>query len=831
MSRIQKTLEKMFDRHRIIFWYDAKKELRSDFEQLEMPDAEKIEIHNNEFGIKHRILREQPKQKFLLYHEGPQPDDIDNWLLDVQLAHGELRTDQAAVWLGELGLGPEYSDIVHNHAEFFQAVKRMEALKSIVDKEDTPGLLQLKMLAVCTNADARIDDVLENLLVELTEDREEKIKLIARCHLDEFLWQRLQRFYGYQSETPGIKDFAIQLFKSCYAMGAGGETQLNGDALVFLKRWKDSRRYGSSFEVLSREYEATLNIEEDLAAKDYHDLIDMDLFRLIDQKIISGLVQDIAERTISSGECARIVRQRRQSHWYDEFSDLYQAAEYAARFFQTMDLLDLSVDSMADGVNRYRTSWFELDQIYRKFTYHARHSGQTTILQGLTEQIENHYSNNYLLTVNNNWQAQIDQLSKWHASGVPSQASFFEHWIRPFPRKNKKVFVIISDGLRYEIANELMKLIRREDRYEAKLEAMLSTLPSYTQLGMAALLPNKQISIADNESGTILVDEVSTQGTENRAKILEQSVAKNPAVIKADALMALNKEDCRGLVRDSDVVYVYHNQIDATGDKRDTEERVFEAVEETLEELLKIIKKLASANATNLIVTADHGFIYQNRILDESDFAGGEVTGNAVLKRDRRFAIGHGLKENSSFKKFTSSELGLSGDVEIQIPKSINRLRLKGSGSRYVHGGASLQEVIVPVLEINKKRKSDISAVDVDIIQSATTVITSGQLAVIFYQTDPVTEKMQARQLKAGIYSQEGELISDAHTLAFDLTSENARERETKIRFVLSREADKLNGQEVILRLDETISGTSHEMEYKSVRYTLRRAITSDFDF
>ena len=831
MSRIQQTLEKMFNQYRIIFWYDKKKELRSEYEELEIPKVKKIEIRNNEFGIKHRIIREEPAQNFLLYHEGPQPDDLDNWLLDVKLAYGELRTDQAAVWLSELGLGPEYSEIVHSHLEFFNSDRRRVELKSIIDKEDSPGLLRLKLISVCSNAEPRIDDILENLLVDLAEDTEDKINLIHRCGLADFFWKQLQRFYGYQSKSKGIKDFAIQLFKSCYALGTDGESELSGEALFFLKRWKDSRRFGKSFEILSQEYENMLGIEAELVSRNYRDLIEMDMFRIIEQKIISGLIKEIEERTISTGDCTLFIRQRRQSHWYDQFSDLYKAVEYAARFFHTIGELDLTMDSPADGVNRYRTSWFKLDQVYRKFIYHGRQSGQATLLEKLTELIENHYSNSYLLTVNNNWQVQLDELSKWQVSGITSQSSFFEQWIRPFPRKKKKIFVIISDGLRYEIADELMKLIRQEDRYKAKLGTMLSTLPSYTQLGMAALLPNKQISIADNESGTVLVDEISTQGTENRRKILEQSVANSSTVIKADALMAMNKDDCRNLIKDNDVVYVYHNRIDFTGDKRDSEERVFEAVEDTLEELLKMIKKLTSANANNLIVTADHGFLYQNCILDESDFAGEETTGDVVLKRDRRFVIGHGLKENSSFKKFTSAELGLVGNIEVQIPKSINRLRVKGSGSRYVHGGASLQEVIIPVLEINKKRKSDVTAVEVDILMSSTKVITSGQLAVMFYQTEPVSEKVQARNLKAGIYSQSGELISDAHDLIFDLSSENPREREIKTRFILTREADKLNGQEVTLRLDETIGGTSHEKEYKSIRYILRRAITSDFDF
>ena len=100
-DRISQALANIFKKHRIIFWYDAKKELRGEFEALELPGTEKLELRNNEFGLKYRIMREQPEQKFLLYHEGPQPPDLDNWLLDVLLAHGEFRTDQAGIWLSD----------------------------------------------------------------------------------------------------------------------------------------------------------------------------------------------------------------------------------------------------------------------------------------------------------------------------------------------------------------------------------------------------------------------------------------------------------------------------------------------------------------------------------------------------------------------------------------------------------------------------------------------------------------------------------------------------------------------------------------------------------
>jgi hypothetical protein len=147
-----------------------------------------------------------------------------------------------------------------------------------------------------------------------------------------------------------------------------------------------------------------------------------------------------------------------------------------------------------------------------------------------------------------------------------------------------------------------------------------------------------------------------------------------------------------------------------------------------------------------------------------------------------------------------------------------------------VHGGASLQEVVVPVIQINKKRQSDLRMVDVDILPVGSSTITSGQVAVAFYQTEAVSDKVQPRNLKAGIYTQAGELISDCRTIRFDLTSENPREREMKERFILTREADKANGQDVFLKLTEMIGQTSHPKDYKSIHYTLRRSFTSDFD-
>ena len=831
-ERIAKGLETLFERHRVVFWYDTKQELRRAFEALQLPDVEKVELANNEFGVKHRILREAPRQRFLLYRHGPEPALIDNWLLDVQLAEGVFRADQAALWLAELGLGAGFEDLVREHETFFAARKRMELLQRRMRPEDTRTLLRLRMLSICAGADGGLDTAMESLLGELAEGGSERLGLTRRVGLEGFLWDQAQRQFGYHPQAPSLEDFAITLFQSAYADAVGGEPALTEEAQVFLRRWKNNRNYAEAFEKLSGLYAGVLNIAEDLANRDFRSLVDADHFEEIDREIVRSLVHAVATQTAAQSEILGWIRKRRQTHWYPRYRDLYEAIGYAVELQSAMTQATLGMTSLAEGVERYVSTWYRIDQIYRKFVFHMQRSGQASLMQELGEKVENLYTNGYLLRLNDAWQAQVDAATVWKIPSVLAQQDFYAREVKRFRRQDQKICVIISDALRYEVGQELLTRIRKLDRFEAEIVPLLSVLPSYTQLGMAALLPHAELRLADNGSATVLVDGESSQGLENRTRILAANHARDRATaLKAEALMALHGDDARALVRDHDVLYVYHNAIDAIGDKRDTEERTFEAAEDALEELVKLVRKLTSANATNLIVTADHGFLYQHRVLQESDFSGAEVQGENVLFRNRRFVLGKGLQQSPGLAKFTAAQVGLAGDMEMLLPKSINRLRLQGAGSRFVHGGAALQEVVVPVLRIHKSRQSDLSSVEVEILVGTSRTITSSQVSVVFYQSLPVTEKVQPRTLRAGLYAPSGELISDSHDLVFDFRSDNPRERELPVRFLLSRAADAHNGQEVILKLEERHGETSHFREYRSARYLLRRSFTSDFDF
>ena len=832
-EHITRGLQAQFDRHRIVFWYDAKQELREAFDEVSLPDVTKIEIQNDEFSVKHRILKQEPEQKFLIYKHGPEPEKLtDNWLLDVQMAHGVFQATQTQVLLAELGLDLGFADTLAAHEEFFRSKKRTEDLKAILDPEDDRITLRFKILLICTSSDQDIEGIIGSLFTERANQTDEIQRLLKRCNLEQFLWDQLERRYGYVTEEPSISDFALELFKSCFLIATGGDAKLNSESQVLFRRWKNDKNNADTFEILSREFEEALNIKMTLAETDFRKIIDVDLFEQIDRYILRSMASELAGQHLKRADVENWVRTRRKHHWYDTYRHVYEALFYASEFLNEIAQVSLGMDGFDDAISRYSKTWFKIDQLYRKFIHHLRKSNQPTLLGDIAEVIENRYENDYLLRVNDAWQTHVDRSTVWKSETIPSQKDFYSRFVKKLRDKDTKAVVVISDAMRYEVGEELLRRIREQDKFDAQIEPILSSLPSYTQLGMASLLPHEQLAISDAEKAVVSINGNPTAGLENRKKVL----AGNPQGDRTTAWQAtdfleLKTIGAKEIIRDHDVLYIYHNVIDAIGDSAKTEEKVFEAVEDALVELVTLVRKLTSANAGHIFVTADHGFIYQNRDLQESDYLSVKPEGDEILFQDRRFILGRGLKEHPSFKKFNASELALDGDIGVLIPKSINRLRRKGSGAKYVHGGASLQEVIVPVLKINKGRQNDTALVDVSILTGATKTITTGQLSVRFYQEEAITEKIQPRKLRLGIYALDGTLLSDTHELMFDMTSSNPRDREQKAQLLLSKAADAYNNKEVVMRLDEQHAGTSHFKEYKSTRYTIKRSFSNDFDF
>ena len=827
MSGVTNTLNELFEAHRLVFWYDPEGGMREEFEAYPLGNGEKVEVNNNEFGLKYRMVREEPTTSFLIYLPYPRPSHADNWFLDLELANHVFNADETSLILQEMGWLEEHRPFVEEFASFFKSKERKEKLLERLHPEDKERNWKLKMAGVLTKEDPSIDNILFALLAELANGEQKKWKEIEKFSLQKFIWDEVARSYDYRSKEPSLLDFAIEAFLA--AAPCGKDAKLGRDAQVFIKRWKDNSRYAEAFEKTSARLEKELNIEQALCEIDgYAPIKDQDAFEAIERKVIVEIRNGILQGNLQGDALSKLLDQREASFWFGKYKHLYEAFRAASNLLDGIRLCDLSFTSAKQAIESYAKTYHEIDRNYRLYVYHAALGKQATLLDELSEEIERRYANQYLLQVNDRFQSFLDLEAKWPIEKLNYQANFYREYVLPYAQKGLKVFVIISDALRYEAANELHERILREDRFKSKIEYQLGVLPSYTQLGMAALLPHKELEVkADNAE--VLADGKRTMGLTARAKILADSGYKATAV-KANDFLAMNaKEEGRDLSKNHDIIYIYHNGIDAVGDKSETEVKTFEAVEQEFDTLLAVLKKVAAVNGTHALVTTDHGFLFRREAIDESDFSANPA-GKEVKVANRRFSIAQSFEQSSEAKIFQAKELGIQGDAAFAFAKSINRFRVKGAGSRYVHGGASLQEIVLPVLSVSKSRTSDIEMVDVDVLRGGSNLISTATAVIGFYQAKPVGEKVLKRELKLVFQSKKGASITESHNVSFDSDADEPQSRERKITFNFSKEADSCNGEEIYLLLEERIPGSAHFREYKRETYRFKKTFETDFE-
>ncbi|MFA9423673.1 MAG: BREX-1 system phosphatase PglZ type A, partial [Sedimentibacter sp.] len=363
------------------------------------------------------------------------------------------------------------------------------------------------------------------------------------------------------------------------------------------------------------------------------------------------------------------------------------------------------------------------------------------------------------------------------SSVLPLQQDFYNKYIH---YNKDKVVVIISDAMRYEVGHSLFLKLQSDEKCTTKLEAMLSVLPSNTRLGMAALLPHKTLEMTDEYK--VLVDEMSCDDLKQREAILNK-YSPNSRCVQFDDVKVMKKDGLRETFTGMDVVYIYHNQIDARGDKLNTENEVFTACKEAIDEIHALIKRLsASANTYHFIVTADHGFIYKRDKLQESDKIINGACKDAFV--NRRFIISEQPLQDDGIVSLSMGKVLDNSDKKvISFPLSSNVFKVSGGGQNYVHGGSSPQEMIIPVIDV-KTEKGHIETYTaqitlVSMVQKITNLISS----LDFIQSEPLSDVVKVASYIVFFISEDNEKISNECIYVADKIDNDPQKRIFRLRF------------------------------------------------
>lgn len=819
--KIQGVLSDLIDKYGLVFWYDNDGEMQEFATSLELPGVEVLILQNNAFSLKYRILKgEKPERGFVVYSPEGKPKDEDNWLLDLQVMATPFSADMGSLYAAECNIPLELKEkTIDKHLEFFKTVENRKRLT----KRLRPGMdvreIEKQMQAVTCKTEPAYDQLTWALADECFEESTEIYDKLEKYNLLDLYWDEIETAFGYNKKRQ-IKDLLIVLFNEDMYRHLEAKT-LHNEAHIFMRDWRDSRQFGELYKKWAEKLEDELGIYNKIKGYDIENLLMIETFPCVDKVISMYLQNEVINGTMPVERMEAIVDEREHKIFFNKAAHTIKALLEARRLIEDIDQKmqqgHIHINSAKDGFNMYCKDLYTIDLHYRHFFREEKQSESKNLLTAITQMVERKYTNSFLLELAKKWQPLVDKMSKWSVDGIIPQQRFYDYNVAPFIAKGNKVFVIISDALRYETMVELEERIAQVNRMVTTMKTpMLSTQPSYTQLGMAALLPNKELAY-EKQQDEVFADGNSTKGTDSRNKVLNTHVPRSLAIASKDFLEITTP---RPFFQDYDLIYIYSNKIDFKGDKRETEGEVFQATEEEFDNILKIVKLIRDGNGANILITSDHGYLYQNEQLDETEFTDFKVMGD-IIADTRRFIIGNRLQPGNAVKTWNSEDVGLKEGRQIQIAKGMIRMRKQGSGSRFVHGGSMLQEIVVPLLHVNIKKPTDVSQVEVEILNKRAQLTTNSQ-TISFYQSEAVTEKMKSLSLRIGFYDANGNLISDSVNMVFDSESTDSIDREQRHQFIFKNQLSKLNGQEVKLRMEKQIPRSDQYTLYKESPYIVK---------
>lgn len=835
-EKIRELLQHRFDatpiypkRRHIIFWYDDGGAFKDSLAELNLENVKIIELKKainrkdeeidiNIFRTKYTLEVEDLESNYLIYSEYGRPEkDQENFLLDIEKYSEYFRADRTAMIIEEFSLDRldyELVETVKKQELFFANKERKDRLAKLLEGHGRVGSRDLKLgiLAALTNTKSlNFQEIIKSIILDET-----RLEQIEKWMGLDYLFSQIKEQFNL--EVDSFEKFmktlvVVHFYKEMrrkphinlenYYVGDKNEIYLFADSLLQSKSISDI--------VIKRFFQIgkELNFRERIDELELDKVVQGTGFEYFDFVTIKELAEKLSQGLIEFDTYRKYINIRLDSTlWKERYIYLYKGLLAAIDLLQMKTGIKIGeVEDLQELYTVYTKDYYKIDRAYREF-FHSYDMGKSSDINGMLDNLEhmigNFYEKEYLEPLLSQWSSNIGKREK-----LPQQKDFYNNHVK---KSDTRVAVIISDALRYEVATEIKeKLLKEASTKEITLSGMVTGLPSITSLGMANLLPFSNEINFDITEKKVTSENIDTRSTENRETLLKLA-EKESTAITFDDFKNMYRAGQEEYIKGKKVMYIYHDSIDAIGDKGKTESRTFEACATAVSDIVGMAKLLSSLGVVNIFITSDHGFLYERKEIEEHDKL--ELK-NSYAILGKRYALS---SEKFEEKGCVTLELGNYYGV---FPEKNQRIKSQGSGLQFVHGGISPQEMIIPLI----KYRSGVNAtrsrkVDVKLKESVGK-ITSTLSKFGIYQLDPVNvqDKVVERNVGIALYTTNGIKVSNEEKIRLNSTEEN---KLYNFRLTLSGDHQK-----VILKVMDLDSGDTLD----SKEYEVNLSIASEFDF
>ena len=756
-QRFAEPLDEFYKR-RIIFWNDEDGDFKEELVDLELSNAKVLMLDDtNQFSAKKLLSYDDQDSNYLVYNPLIVDPEHD-WFLDIKLYSDEYRADQTSRWMQDMHIAntPELRNEVKYYKGFFNAASRRKLISNFDGAIDKKSSLYMSILsAICGTKERTPESIIKSVILAGT-DLENSIKMnLLKYSVSDLFWRMVHTATGFNTSEK-IDDLINHVVLSAISRTmssdvlSGLESRYSdiysGFCYDLIFNWIHSEDK-NSFKPIGDFVTSNLNLADRFNQFDMSSLIDTDVLPVIDEVILIKLMHSIIARNLDTDSIMSVVEKRRTSAWYEDYSYFYEGIYQVAlmnKFYES-HLNSFHHVTAKDMWDTYTSDYYQMDSYYREF-----HNAFSTCLQtihpsldddfkDLADHVEKEYKNWYLDKLATNWNKVIedDLSSTGKITGLAQQTDFYQDVVKKI---DGKVFVIISDAMRYDVAHVLV------DGHTSEMSDRDGILKSYS----------------------------------------EDSVA-----LRYKDIISMKRDEKRAAVKGKDIVYIYNDTIDASS--HNDESTVFDACNKAINEIKNLVNVICNdLQGVNVVITSDHGFLYTYQELSEEDKMERSSFKQNIIEQGRRYVI----TDNEANPDFLMPVNGIYNDANMLGFAPRENIRIKGAGGvNFVHGGTSLQEMCVPVitykylrsrykaLRINKD-KYDTKQVSIALL-SSNRKISNMIFNLSFYQKEAVKDNYVPCTYIAYIEDAMGNEVSDRQKIIADKTSTVAKDREFKCTFNL----------------------------------------------
>ena len=803
-----------FYKRRIVFWYDEDQEFADKLDEITVNGAKVIALTGtNNFYVKKLLAVDDPTSNYLVYSPLSYESEEDNWLLDMEQYSEEFRADLVSMWMDEMGVPqtPALRRGFKQYRKFFNAQSRRNKVTAQSVTPSTHAQLQMAIMSALAGLkDAKPNGIIKAVLkAGLETDNNTVYQEIVSYGIDEAFWRMVAQGTGYQDMDIDLAQLATHLLMTASTRTMRQEFLAGLQMFIssahqaycydFVSDWMHSEDASEIYDIAVR-VESELKLPQRFMKLQVADLVDTEIFPCVNEVILIKLMTEISDHIIDVETITQTVEKRRTCVWYDDVKNYYEGILQVAKmqaFFKEHSAGFHTVEP-AKIWKEYTKEYYIMDTWYREFhksyseSLKYYHEELSDLFTHVMEKVEGLYVTWFLGQLGKNWtDACSEDLQQYgRVLEVDQQVDFYR---RKVASSDSKVYVIISDAMRYEVAATLAEQLRRETQAQVDLKSMQGIFPTITKFGMAALLPHTEMSVELKTGKTdrlaVLADGQSTEAN-NRDKLLK-AADKASVALKYKDIISMKRAERQAMVKGMNVVYIYHDTIDEAGH---LESSIFNACDTAIDELKNMVRIITNEwGGANIIITSDHGFLYTYSPLREDDKVDSTGFIDRMIEYGRRFAI----MQKEANPDYLQKVQFLGGKTEYEgfAPKENIRIKMKGGGLNFVHGGTSLQEMVVPVIEyhflrnqskeyLQNKSKYDTKPVEISLL-SAGRKISNMIFSLNFYQKEAVGGNREAATYQLYFTDSAEKAISDVQKIIADKTSYSGQDRTFRCSFNL----------------------------------------------